>query len=71
MYIDPTIVSWLLIGGASLCSFMVGKLLSERNTDKIINDTIMYLIDNNYVRAKQVSDGEWEIIDLDGNEESK
>jgi len=67
MYIDPTIVSWLLIGGASLCAFMAGIAWGQDKQEKIISDTIMYLIHNNYVKAKQV-DGEWEILDLDGNE---
>ena len=67
MYLDPTLVNWLLIGGASACAFMIGKSWNSLTRDEIINNTIVYLIENNFVKAKKV-DGEWEILDLDGEE---
>ena len=63
MFIDPTLLSWLLIGGASVCAFMVGRITND-TTDQVINDTIMYLIENNFVRARKVN-GEWDILPLD------
>jgi len=64
MSIDPNIITWLLLGAASACAFMIGKTYSHNTTDAIIENTILWMINNNYVRAKKV-DGEWEIIDLD------
>lgn len=64
MYLDPTIVSWLLIGGASVCAFMIGRH-SIRNTEQVIEDTILYLIHNNYVKAHKTAEGEWDLIPLD------
>lgn len=64
MYLDPTIVSWLLIGCASVCAFMVGRN-SVRTTEQVIEYTILYLIHNGYLRARQSDEGEWDIIPLD------
>lgn len=66
MYLDPTLISWLLLGAASVCAFMVGKNWGNEERDEIIENTILYLIENNFVRAKKVN-GEWELQDLDGN----
>lgn len=66
MYLDPTLISWLLLGAASVCAFMVGKNWGIEERDEIIENTILYLIENNFVRAKKVN-GEWELQDLDGN----
>jgi hypothetical protein len=62
--IDPVMVSWLIIVGASFCTFMVGKEWSKKDQEVIIEDTIMYLIENNFIKAKR-NNGEWEIMDLD------
>lgn len=64
MFIDPTIISWLLIAGASLCAFMIGRSWDNMNRETIIENTIQYLIDNNFIKAKKIN-GEWEIIELD------
>ena len=66
MYLDPTIVSWLLIGGASFCSFMIGRTFNSLSRDEIIENTIVWMIDNNFVKAHKNIDGEWELEDLDG-----
>lgn len=65
MFLDPVIISWILIGGASLCAFMIGKIWGERNTEEIINNTIVYLIENNFIKARKIN-GEWEILNLNG-----
>lgn len=67
MYLDPTIVSWLLIGGASFTAFMIGRSWTRYNQDLIIENTIKYMIDNGFVKWKMV-DGELEIIPLDQEE---
>lgn len=65
MYIDPVLINWLIIGGASFCAFMIGKLLGEQKLENQIEDTIVYLIENNFVHAERNLDGEWEIKQLD------
>jgi hypothetical protein len=64
--IDPIIIQWLCIAGVSVCAFMIGYNYSNHKQEEIINDTVVYLINNNYIRAKHVN-GEWEIIALDDN----
>lgn len=66
MYIDPIILNWALILGASFCAFMVGRLLYQQTEDEVIEKTVLYLIQNNFIRAQKTPDGEWEILDLDG-----
>lgn len=67
MYIDPTLVSWLIIGGASFCAFMIGKLITEKKLEDQIEDTIDFLIENNFVKARKNLSGEWELETLDEN----
>ncbi len=69
MYVDPYIISWLLIGFASAAAFMIGYYFKDNEQDQIINDTIMYLINNNYVKGELVN-GEWDIIQLDDENKS-
>ena len=64
MFIDPTLISWLLIIGASLCAFIIGRSWDKMNRETIIESTLQYLIDNNFIKAKKI-DGEWEILELD------
>lgn len=64
MFVDPTLISWLLIAGASLCAFMIGRSWDKMNREIIIESTIQYLIDNNFIKAEKI-DGEWEILELD------
>ena len=64
--LDPIIIQWLCLAGISVCAFMVGYNYSRNKDETVINDTIVYLIQNNFVRAKKV-DGEWEIMALDEN----
>lgn len=64
MFIDPTVISWLLIGAASFASFMIGMSWDTMSREAIIENTILYLIKNNMIKAEKV-DGEWEILELD------
>ena len=66
MFIDPTLVSWLLLAAASVCAFMIGKTYSHTSKEDVIENTILWMIDNNFVRAHKNVDGEWELEDLDG-----
>ena len=67
MYLDPVIAQWVIIGGASICAFMIGKEWGGRQTNDTIEDTITYLCDAGYIKHKTNSDGEIEMIKL--NEE--
>lgn len=64
--LDPIIIQWLCLAGISVCAFMVGYNYGKNKDETVINDTIVYLIQNDYLRAKKV-DGEWEIMALDEN----
>lgn len=64
MFIDPQIINWLLIGGASLCAFMIGFNFRP-TTNQIISDTIIWMVDNNYAKGRENSDGELELLELD------
>ena len=64
MFIDPTLISWIIILAASLCAFMIGRSWDKMNREDIIETTIQYLIDNNFIKAKKIN-GEWEILELD------
>ena len=66
MFIDPIIIMWGLLAGASVAAFMIGKYWSMRDRDMAIEDTIVYLVENNFVRSSKI-DGEIELIPLDEN----
>ena len=63
--LDPTTIQWLCIAGFSFCAFMIGYNYAKLRDEDIIGNTIMYLIHNNFVRARKDSNNEWEIIPLD------
>lgn len=64
MYLDPTIISWVMMGAASACAFMAGRSSVDDSTT-VIENTILYLIHNNFIKARKTSDGEWDIIPID------
>ena len=64
MYIDPNIAMWVILIAASGCAFMAGKSYGNRERETIIEDTITYLVENNFVRSRLI-DGEHELIQLD------
>ena len=64
--LDPVIIQWLLLGAAAFCAGMMGYNCGKQKDEVIINDTIVYLIENEFVRARKTN-GEWEIIPLNEN----
>ena len=64
MYIDPWIIQWGVMLSAAGCAFMIGKLWAGGTKEQTIEDTITYLIENNYLRSRLI-DGEHELIQLD------
>jgi hypothetical protein len=63
---DPIIIQWLLLGASAFCAGMMGYNYGKQKDETIINDTIVYLIENDYVRARKTN-GEWEIMPLNEN----
>ena len=64
MFIDPIIIQWLLLAAVSGCSFMIWIVWSDNRKEEIIENTIIYLLENNFVKGKKV-DGEIELLRLD------
>ena len=64
MYIDPDIVMWGLFALASASAFMAGLNYGTKKRDDVIEDTIVWLVENNFVKSKKVDD-EIELIPLD------
>ena len=64
MFIDPVTIQWILLAAASGCAFMIGIVWSDNRKEEIIESTIIYLVENNFVKAKRV-DGEIELLPLD------
>ena len=64
MYIDPIIMQWAIIGGASFCAYMIGKLWADRSKDQLIEDTISYLVENKFLRS-EIRDGEETLVPYD------
>ena len=43
MFIDPTLISWILILAASLCAFMIGRSWDKMNREEIIENNMAVL----------------------------
>jgi len=65
IWISTEIVMWILFAAASACSFMIGKVWSQRDQDLIIENTIMYLVKEKLVKWKYDENGEIELLPLD------
>lgn len=65
--ISPVLVQWLLISAASICTFMIGFSIGKGSRLQVIESTIMYLIEHNYVKSRK-KDGELEIVPLNYGE---
>lgn len=63
--LDPIIIQWLLLGAAAFCAGMMGYSYGKQKDETIINDTIVYLIENDFLHARKTDEGEWDIIPLD------
>lgn len=63
--ISTQVVLWLLLAGASVSAYMIGRAISRHKNDEVINSTILYLVDNNFVRWEKDENGEIELLPLD------
>ena len=62
---DPYIL-YLAIGSL-ICGIGVGINWSKRMVEVVIDETIEYLIKNNYVHGRKDKHGDWEILTIDEN----
>lgn len=59
---DPLI---LILSFATLgCGIGIGCNITRIKQDEIINNTILYMIHNGYIRGKKDDEGEWEILKI-------
>jgi len=63
--LSPDIIMWILFAAACGCTFMIGKLYSERDVNLTVDSTIKYLIQHNMIRWQRDENGEIEILTLD------
>ena len=62
----PTVyMLWILMGGASFCAYMIGRHVSLKDTDTVIENTIKVLADNELVNWKYDENGDIELLPLD------
>ena len=62
----PTVyMLWILMAGASICAYMIGRHMSLRDTDLVIENTIKFLVENELVKWKYDENGEIELLPLD------
>ena len=64
-FTDPLFRTVFVGGGIFLVSYMLGKSAGEGDRDLTIENTILYLINERYVKAKRDRSGEWELIKID------
>lgn len=62
---DPLFLTIIVAGGIFAVSYMLGKMAGEGDRDQVIENTILYLIKERYVRAKRDNKGEWELLKFD------
>lgn len=63
--LSPLVVQWALFIAASVSSFMIAKSYFQADQDKVIERTIMYLVENGLVRWERNEDGEIELLKLE------
>lgn len=62
----PTVyMLWILMAGASICAYMIGRHMSLRDNDLVIENTIKFLVENELVKWKYDENGEIELLPLD------
>ena len=54
-----------MIVATLVCGAGIGFNFQRLNRDFIINETIMYMIENGYALGEKNDDGEWEILPVD------
>lgn len=61
---DPLVLTLLISGGIFVVSFLLGESFAGWRKNRIIENTIKYLVDEGYLRSEVNEDGELEILPL-------
>lgn len=61
--ISPTLFSIGFAVAFGICGYMVAKFFYIKSHEEVIDETIQYLITNNYIKSKTV-DGQLKIVPL-------
>jgi hypothetical protein len=64
LFIDPLYATILVAGGIFFVSYMLGKSRGEGNYEKTIEITIDHLIEQGFIKTKNLPDGEVEMIQI-------
>lgn len=62
---DPWVLTALVGGGIFIVSYLLGKSAGEGDREQTIENTIIYLINERYVKAKRDREGAWELLKID------
>lgn len=62
---DPWVLTALVGGGIFVVSYLLGKSAGEGDREQTIENTIIYLINERYVKAKRDREGAWELLKFD------
>lgn len=62
---DPWVLTALIGGGIFIVSYLLGKSAGEGDREQTIENTILYLINERYVKAKRDREGAWELLKFD------
>lgn len=62
---DPITVAF--ISAMGICIYMIVRNIAHYHRDKTINDTILYLCDQGYIRHYMTENNELEIVKLNGD----
>jgi hypothetical protein len=62
---DPWVLTALIGGGIFIVSYLLGKSAGEVDREQTIENTIIYLINERYVKAKRDREGAWELLKFD------
>lgn len=62
---DPWVLTALVGGGIFIVSYLLGKSAGEGDREQTIENTIIYLINERYVKAKRDCEGAWELLKID------
>lgn len=65
MIISSTVIMWVLFGAASFSALMIGINVGAGRREAAIQDTIDFLIENNYLKSRPLQDGDIELIKYD------
>jgi len=62
---NPETAQWVILSLLCLCAFMMGYVWSNKKKEEIIEETIIYLCDQGYIKNKILDSGDTEILKID------